>query len=128
MERGATVGEPMNGFLSMTARNKLVKHANRDTPGDVDVPNSWAGLISWMVGRHGPITVALVFVVWLHQDSKKFQERLYEDNRAMQERVLAAFTVQTEVNAKTVLALAGVSDALEDMRRDAESAHKRGTL
>lgn len=112
----------------MTARNKLVKHANRDTPGDVDVPNSWAGLISWMVGRHGPITVALVFVVWLHQDSKKFQERLYEDNRAMQERVLAAFTVQTEVNAKTVLALAGVSDALEDMRRDAESAHKRGTL
>lgn len=88
------------------SQNELRHIAQQDTPSSVEVPPTWAGLITWAVGRFGVgVLFAGVFGWWLMT--------VYGDLRNDGARVLAAFEKQSETNAHTVVALQQLTLAVE---------------
>lgn len=80
------------------SRDELHQRANESTPASVVVPNTWAGLIVWAVGKWGVGAIFGLMLVWVYQD-------LQNANKAMVEVVRA--------NTKAMEGMAqGINDAL----------------
>lgn len=76
-----------NMTLNMT-RRIIRNHADDDTPKRVAISDSWAGVMMWALGRHGPI-VLFVFATWF----------LYNDNKAYQKDLLEVAKSQISINS-----------------------------
>lgn len=53
------------------SKEELHQHANETTPSDVIVPNTWAGLIIWAVGKWGAGAVFAGMLIWVYTDLQK---------------------------------------------------------
>lgn len=81
------------------ARNTFRTAADDDTPKGVTIPDSWAGILMWALGRHGPI-VLFVVATWF----------LYQDNKASQAAILDVAKAQIAINTQVASALAALTE------------------
>lgn len=110
-------------FLSMT-KQRLRGHADQTTPATVSIPNSWAGLLMWAIGQHGPI-VLFVFSTWfLYNDNKANQAQIYKDNRETQAQMMDVAKAQIAVNAQVVTQLTDLKTAIGQLADEAKRAHR----
>lgn len=96
---------------TLMSRKTLHDVARADTPSQVDVPDSWSGLVVWAVGRFGIGLVVAVAAIYALRE-------VYNDMRSQNREIIAALITQTEVNAKTV-------SALDSIRGEIHDAHVR---
>ena len=53
------------------SRDELHARASDSTPTEVTIPNSWAGLIVWAVGKWGAGAIFACMLVWVYTDLQK---------------------------------------------------------
>lgn len=88
--------------------------ANQDTPTNVTVPPTWAGLLMWLVGRLGVAVIAFAGMYLVYQDYKE-----------MTIRVIAAFEQQARVNADTSATVRSLQASIEVNTAEIRQAHQR---
>jgi hypothetical protein len=72
------------------SRTELHKIANQTSPPEIDIPDTWMGIIVWAVAKFGiGVIISGVFAF--------ATVRVYEDLTALNVRVLTAFEHQTRV-------------------------------
>lgn len=100
------------------SKEELVEIANDDTPQGVRVPNSWAGLLSWLTIRFGvSIIFAAIFGIMTRQ--------VYNDLRADQHRLLAAYLEATVASNRNAEAIDNLGD---EIRRQNEIDKQQNDL
>jgi len=88
--------------------------ANRTSPDEIQIPNSWQALIVWAVAKFGVgilATIVLGYAV----------SHVYSDLTALNNRVLTAFEQQTQAataNREAVLQMAETLKRIETEHRD----------
>ena len=96
------------------SREDLTQIANDTTPKEVQMPDSWQGLIVWAVAKFGTgILMAAVLGV--------ATVRVYEDLTVLNNRVLIAFEQQTraaEANNAALREMTTIIKAIEVDHRD----------
>lgn len=88
--------------LSQDAPPQLARMVNADTPQGVYVPSQWTGIILWALGRFG-IGIVFVYAAWM----------IYQDNKALTERVIKSNERWAEVQANTVQAMQSLKSAVD---------------
>ena len=58
--------------------DKLASYANKQTPSDVTVPNSWPGLVVWAIGKFGIGVVFAFMLIYVYLDLRKVSASLVE--------------------------------------------------
>lgn len=87
-------------------------HAEDDTPRRVSIPDSWAGIVMWALGRHGPV-VLFVFATWL----------LYNDNKVYQKDLLEVAKSQIAINSTMIVQLNDLKTAITSLADEAKKGH-----
>jgi len=77
--------------------------ANKDTPEGVNVPPTWAGLITWALGRWGIGLLGFFFAYVVYSDLRHDTTRMF-----------SFIETQTRVNAETVAALHALRQRIEE--------------
>ena len=99
---------------------KLVNFANKATPSAVEVPNSWPGLVVWAAGQWGAgiiIASMCAFALsWVYQDYSA-QVRQYTE----------LLKANTQATSETTAAITQLRESLENLNREAQSAHRNST-
>lgn len=94
------------------SQDELHSIAHADTPHDVEVPNTWQGLIVWAIARFGiGILVAGVFGF--------ATKEIYADMRADRLQLMDAYRDNTRAIQTFTLKVDALSDAMEDAHRRA---------
>lgn len=92
------------------SQDEIHSIATRDTPEQIEVPNTWQGLVVWALARFGVgIAVAGVFgwgIVHVYADMRSDREQLLE---AYKDAIQVMQSVATKLEAQT--------DAIEELRR-----------
>lgn len=92
------------------SRDDIHQIAQRDTPPEVIVPNSWPALAVWATGKFGVgFIVAVAFAFAAHQ--------LYGDMKIRDDKVLAAFENSARAQVETAAAIREMTKAVESMSR-----------
>ncbi len=116
---GAAQVEPYSAMAK-----QIHGYAQDDTPSNVSVPESWAGIFMWALGRHGPI-VLFIFSTWLlYNDNKASQAQIYKDNRETTGQMMEVAKAQIAVNAQVVAQMTEVKVAISAMVEEAKRAHQ----
>lgn len=92
------------------SKDELHAHAQQSTPDFVQIPNSWAGLMFWAVGKWG-VGAIFMGMVWF----------LYTDLKAANER----FAKLTEANVAAITALAQRIDSGHEKIGDMKETIRR---
>lgn len=118
----------------------LHDYAQGDTPQKVDVPNTWPGLLTWVVARFGVHAAMLAVIgywgsmaldkVYSDMQSSNMRLLVLMENRAVADSKLADAMNQSTAaritwDAKLTETLNGLSKAMEEIRREAENAHRK---
>lgn len=96
----------------MAARHTFRTIADDDTPKGVSIPDSWAGIIAWALGRHGPV-VLFVVATWF----------LYQDNKAQQAAILDVAKAQISINSQVVVQMSDLRASITALTEEARKAH-----
>ena len=108
------MGAPVQSIFNTMGKETIRRLAQSDTPSAVEVPNTWAGLMIWAVGRFGVgMLLAAASLYGLNI--------VYGDNKNLINRQMEAFREQTKVNAQTLV-------ALDQIRSELHEAHTRALL
>lgn len=92
--------------------------AERDTPQQVEVPKGWPGLLVWAVGRFGGIIIATALCAVA-------LKKVYEDMQSTNQRILILMESRAVSDARLSDALNQLSKVVDDLRREAASAHRQ---
>ena len=93
----------------MSVEETIRAAAQQQTPESVDVPQSWAGLLVWSVGRWG---VGILFGV-----AAAFGlVRIYSDMQTLSGRMLDAQIAQTTASVEVVAAIREINAGVTDTR------------
>lgn len=94
--------------------------AQADTPEAVQIPNTWAGLAVWAVGRFGigALVAAVFWQAWR-------EERLHSHTR--NDKLVEILESRAKIDAEMSLALGNLTRSIDDMRREAGNAHLRSS-
>jgi len=57
------------------SKTEIIGYAKSDTPEDVHIPPTWAGVGAWLLGRYGVGALFMGMVFFLYQDLKAANER-----------------------------------------------------
>lgn len=87
--------------------------AQSQTPAEIDVPKSWAGLLVWAVGKWGAGAVFLILLFPVYSDLKESNARFVEMSRANVE-ALKTMAVEISKNRDHIGALT------EEIRRNSK--------
>lgn len=93
--------------------------ARRDTPEQVEVPETWAGLAIWALGRFGGVLL-------LAGAASYASVRVYDDLGRQQERMMLMIEKRSETDVQMTQVLLGLKAALDELARDARTAHRGG--
>ena len=88
------------------SRDEIHSFAENDTPAQIEIPNTWYGLIVWAVGRFG---IGVVFTGLLAYGIAV----VYQDGRQDQTQLLDAYNNNTEVMSR-------VSVTIEQMAKQVD--------
>ncbi len=105
-------------FFQKMPPKALHKVAQGDTPSVVNVPNNWAGIITWMAGRFGGAAVVATALAW-------GLVSIYGDQQKYNERMIQVFEKQATSTSEQNSALYQVKMALEALTQEARLAHRR---
>ena len=83
----------------MSGKQALHLMAKRDTPEIVEVPETWPGIIAWLIGRFGVGVLGFGLLYIVYQDFMATHKDFYKDIKARDERIVAAF--EKSVNAQS---------------------------
>jgi hypothetical protein len=96
------------------SRDDLHSVANADTPRDIEIPNTWQGLIVWAVARFGVgIFVAIVFGF--------ATKEVYSDMRADRLQLLDAYRDNTRAIQEFSSRVQSLQEAMDDAHRRASN-------
>jgi hypothetical protein len=99
--------------MTLAMTKKIIhNHAEDDTPRRVAIPDSWAGIWMWALGRHGPV-VLFVAATWF----------LYQDNKVYQKDLLEVAKLQISINAQMVTQLDNLKTSIAAIAEEAKKAH-----
>jgi hypothetical protein len=106
-------------FIRQMPPKKIHRVAQADTPSVVNVPNSWAGIATWVAGRFGGAAIVALALGYglIH---------VYTDIRSQTERMITVLEKRAEVDATNSMALFQLRDAIEKLTAEARVAHSRG--
>ncbi len=94
------------------SQDELHSIARADTPHDVEVPNTWQGLVVWAIARFGiGILVAAVFGY--------ATKEVYSDMRADRLQLMDAYRDNTRAIQDFSAKIDSLSDAMDDAHRRA---------
>jgi hypothetical protein len=99
---------------------QIARIANADTPPNIQVPDTWSGIVIWAVGRFGSgIIMAAVFAyaAWV----------VYKDDHLLIDRVMTAFEARSKTDTELAAALTALTRQLADMRDEVRDAHLRAS-
>jgi hypothetical protein len=96
---------------------KLHNLAQSDTPAAVDVPKSWNGLLVWAVGRFGSGILLAAACGWA-------LARVYEDHAAQTRQLMSILEQRARVDAEFTAVLHQLRGSIEDVAREARTAHR----
>lgn len=99
-------------------RNDLKKFADQDTPAAVDVPDSYAGLLVWAVGRFGTSIVVGALCAW-------FLTRVYTDYHAQTDRLIGIFEKRAVVDADLVESLREVQGSVTALTTEVRTLNRK---
>ena len=95
------------------SRDDLHSVASADTPRDIEIPNTWQGLIVWAIARFGiGLLVAAVFGV--------ATKEIYSDMRADRLQLLDAYRDNTR-------AIQDFSSKVQSLQEAMDDAHRRAS-
>jgi uncharacterized protein with von Willebrand factor type A (vWA) domain len=95
----------------------LHKMAQRDTPEGVNVPkNAWA-FAAWVIAKLGGWGVLLAFLLYTNEQTK-------QEVRTDKQEITAAYRQQIEVNVRLLGLMEGMKATMEELAREARSAHR----
>jgi hypothetical protein len=80
---------------------QLRKIAKESTPENVEVPNTYTGLLVWAVGKWGIGVVFAAFLIPVYQDLKESNQRLADISQA-NVQVLTALAQKVELTSHIV--------------------------
>jgi Na+-transporting methylmalonyl-CoA/oxaloacetate decarboxylase gamma subunit len=83
------------------SKEELHSIAERTTPAEVTIPQSWPGLITWMIGRFGIGVVFLLLLIWVYQDLQLANRAMVDVVRA-NTSAIEALVRKTDETSKTV--------------------------
>jgi hypothetical protein len=99
---------------------QIARIANADTPSNVEVPDTWNGIIIWAVGRFGSgIIMAAAFAY--------AASVVYKDDHLLIDRVMTAFEARSKTDTELAAALTALTRQLADMRDEVRDAHLRAS-
>ena len=75
--------------------------AQKNTPADINVPQTWGGLFVWAIGKWGVGVVFLGLLVPVYQDLKASNNQLVEVSRANVE-ILTTLAREVAATGETV--------------------------
>ena len=93
--------------------------AQKDTPAVVNVPRDMAGLIFWAVGRFGSgilLAVACGYAL----------SRVYDDLSRQQMQLMTILESRAKLDTELTGALLQLRSAIDEVAKDARSAHRAG--
>lgn len=90
-------------------RGSLIRHAQRDSPSAVNLPNNGSGLLAWAAIRWGP---AILFAALLAVACRV----VYIDFRTLSREMLASQKAQTEAGFEVAQAIREISDEVSANR------------
>jgi len=94
------------------SQDEIHSIATADTPRDVEIPNTWQGLIVWAIARFGiGILVAAVFGY--------ATKEVYSDMRADRLQLMDAYRDNTRAIQDFSAKIDSLSDAMDDAHRRA---------
>jgi hypothetical protein len=91
----------------------LHRFAESDTPSQVNVPNSWPGLIIWALGRFG-IGLVFAYGLWV----------VYGDLKETNKQMMAILQARAVADADLARSLTELTMAITQTVNEARTAHK----
>ncbi len=95
--------------------------AQGDTPQDVNVPNSWAGIFTWVGGKWGGSAIVSVVLTYgmmtIYSDMKA-------QNEKTSERMIQVFEKQAESAANYNSSMMQLKMAIDALTQEARIAHR----
>lgn len=88
------------------SKDDLHTFAQNDTPSQIEIPNTWHGLIVWAVGRFG---IGVVFTGLLAYGIAV----VYQDGRKDQTQLLDAYNNNTEVMSRVSVTIEQMSKQVD---------------
>jgi hypothetical protein len=83
------------------SKDELHAIAESTTPSNVQIPQTWPGLIVWATGRFGIGIVFLILLIWVYQDFQLANRAMVDVVRANTSAIEALVT-KTEETSKNV--------------------------
>ncbi len=98
-------------------------YAQDDTPSSVTVPGSYAGILMWAFGKHGPIVLFVISTWLLYNDNKANQAQIYKDSRETGAQLMEVARAQITVNGQVAASLSEMKSAIVLLTDEARRAH-----
>lgn len=95
----------------------LLGIAQNDTPAAVQVPPTLNGLIVWAVGRFGGGILIAAACAWA-------LSKVYEDHQRQTDRMITLMEARAASDSQLATALLSVKTTIEDLTKEARSAHR----
>lgn len=99
---------------------ELAAVANNDTPSSVKFPQNGYGVFAWLVGKFGPLIITVVILAYA-------ANRVYSDDHALIDRVMAAFEKRAEVDSQLAQANEKVAQAIKEITDEIKASHLRAS-
>lgn len=91
--------------------------AEADTPESVEVPRDMTGLLFWAIGRFGSGILLAIACGWA-------LTRVYEDHAKQTAQLMTILETRAKLDAEMTDTLAHLTDAINQVAKDAREAHK----
>ncbi len=95
------------------SKDELHTMANNDTPGQIGIPDNWAGIATWAIGRFG---IGVIFLAMLAYGIAI----VYKDGRIDRDQSLRAFNESIATLDQVAVTLKEVSRQVEANTRAVE--------
>lgn len=102
--------------------------AKRDTPEGIQVPNTFAGLVTWAVGRFGGSAIiaggAAYALIKIYTDMQVQSVQMVGDQKAVNAVVVEMVRETTKATSASAEAISELSDAVEANTRAVEEVQR----
>jgi len=82
------------------SRDQLHSIASQDAPDNVEVPNTWPGIVVWAVGKFGTGIIFAFMLIYVYQDLQAANKAMVDVVRANTQAIQSLANQTGETNRK----------------------------
>jgi hypothetical protein len=113
----------------MTMAPQIRQLAQDDTPSKVEVPEGWAGIMVWAVGRFGVGILMATACSWalmrVYDDLRAQQVQIQEMHRAQNESLMLLMREDVKAKVEMTVTLNELRAAISQVAADSRAANER---